>query len=67
LPRSVALQRLEPIAGWNAQIAKRSRLVEQAQLSQRNRLHVKRQPSAAPAGPDQRRLDISEALNHERL
>src|SRR3974390_2309205 len=40
LSRSFPLQCLEPIAGRNAQIRKRSRLVEQTQLSQRDCLHV---------------------------
>jgi hypothetical protein len=52
LPRLVALQRIQAIAGRNAKITQRPSLIEETKLSQRGRLHVEREPAASAARPD---------------
>jgi hypothetical protein len=52
LPRLVALQRIQAIAGRDAKITQRPSLIDETQLSQRGRLHVEREPAASAARPD---------------
>lgn len=62
LPVAICFQSLEPIAGRNPQIIQDSRLIEQAQLAQSDRLDIGRQFPAAPPGPDQFGFRVREAL-----
>jgi len=61
LSLSIGLERLQTVTGWNAQIAKHAGLIQEAKLSQRHVLDVRRQYAAPPTGPDQFRLGIGEA------
>ena len=55
------------IAGRNAKVSQRSRLIQKTQFSQGNILDVGRQFSAPASGPDQFRFGIGKALNHAKL
>jgi hypothetical protein len=47
----IAVQRFRPVSSRNAQVAETPSLIEQTQLSQRDRLNIGRKPTAA--APDQ--------------
>jgi len=63
----IRLQRLKPVAGWNAKIVEHAGLVQKTKLSQCDVLNVRRQFSASPSGPDQFCLGVGKALDHDEL
>jgi hypothetical protein len=67
LPLSIRFKCFEVVAGRYAKIAQHPRLIQETQFSQRDILDVRRQFSAPASGPDQFRLGIGEALNHNQL
>ena len=64
LPLTIRSKCFEPIAGRNAKISERPRLIEKTQFSQSNVLDICGQFSASASGPDQLRFGIGKALNH---
>jgi hypothetical protein len=67
LPPTIRTKWFEAIAGRHAKIAERPSLIPKTKLSQSDILDIRRQFSAPASGPDQFRLGIGKALDHERL
>lgn len=59
-----APQSFEPVARRNAKVFKPFCVIYKTELSQRDRLDVRRKLSAAPAFPDRRRFGIAKANDH---
>jgi hypothetical protein len=62
MPAPRALQHLEPIAGRQTQVSKRTHLVQHTQLPQGKRLDLQRQSPASPPIPDPLGLGVGKAL-----
>jgi hypothetical protein len=64
LAGSIALQSFKPIARRNSNIRQSLALVEHAQLSERDILHIRRQLSAPHPRPDQLGFRVGKTSDH---
>jgi hypothetical protein len=64
LTAAITFQRFEAVRWWYAQVSESPRVVQDTQLPQCDLLNVMRQPAAALACPDRRRLAIMKADDH---
>ena len=67
LSLTIRAQRFQTIAWRHTKVVQYLRLIQKTQFSQSGVLNIRRQFSTAPSGPDQLRLRIDEALDHDQL
>ena len=64
LPRTIALQRLEPVSGWNAQVGKGVGRIEDDEFPKRDALKAGGQTTRAATLKERFRVGVAEGADH---